>query len=139
MIDREKARRAFPEQCSFGISVGAILGVLGAWWLYRGKFPLAAPLFASIGGLLLLLAVVAPSALVHPHRAWMRLGEGLSFVMTRLVLLVVFVLVVTPIGLFRRLTGADPLRRRAAVKAGESAWHPYPARHLDTKHYEKSF
>ncbi len=67
----------------------------------------------------------------------MVLGEALSAVASRVVLLLVFALVVTPIGVLRRLLGADPLRRRAERSA--SAWHPYPRRHLDPRHYEKTF
>ena len=67
----------------------------------------------------------------------MALAEGLSFVMTRVVLGIVFFLVVTPIGAIKRLTGWDPLRRRS--RPAPSYWGAYPERQRDPRHYEKMF
>jgi hypothetical protein len=122
---------------SFGLVVGGILAAFGLWWLYRGKFPSVAPFVAGVGVLLAVLGAAAPGTLTVPNRLWMRFGEALSFVMTRVVLAIVFYLVVTPIGWIRKATGGDPLRRRGA--SGETYWHPYPARQRDTKHYEKMY
>ena len=127
------------EHRSFGLTVGGILAAFGCWWLYRRKFGPLAPAFVVGGALLVLLGATAPRLLAVPYRLWMALAEGLSFVMTRVILLVVFALVITPIGVVRRLTGADPLRRRAASGKDEGAWHPYPARHRDPRHYERTF
>ena len=91
----------------------------------------------GIGGVLLMLGFVYPRALVWPNRIWMRFAEALSYVMTRVILGIVFFLVLTPIGLVRRMTGWDPLGRRRAP--GESYWVPYPERQHDPKHLEKMF
>jgi hypothetical protein len=125
------------EHRSFGLLVGGILAAFGGWWLFRGKFQTAAPAFLAVGLLLVLLGAAAPRLLARPYRLWMALAEGLSFVMTRVVLLIVFALVVTPIGILRRLSGADPLRRRAGMDGG--SWQPYPERHRDPRHYERMF
>lgn len=117
--------------------VGAVLVLLGGGWLFRGRYSLLAPVLLSAGLLLAAAGVLLPSALVLPRKGWMVLGEALSAVASRVVLLFVFALVVTPIGVLRRLLGADPLRRRG--ERNESAWHPYPRRHLDPRHYEKTF
>ena len=127
------------EHRGFGFTVGGILAALGLWWLYRGKFGSVAPGFLAAGALLLLLAAAAPRRLAVPYRLWMGLAEVLSSVMTHVVLLVVFALVVTPTGLVRRLTGADPLRRRGGNGEGGGSWQPYPERHRDPRHYERTF
>jgi hypothetical protein len=49
----------------------------------------------------------------------MRLGEGLAWINTRIILGVVFYGVVTPIGLVMRMFGHDPMRRRLE-RTGES-------------------
>jgi ABC-type uncharacterized transport system permease subunit len=67
----------------------------------------------------------------------MGLAEGLSYVMTRVILALVFFFVVTPIGLVRKMVGGDPLNRRAART--ESYWKPYLARQTDPRHYEKMY
>jgi Saxitoxin biosynthesis operon protein SxtJ len=122
---------------SFGLTVGGITALLGGWWIYRGKFVSIAPISVGLGGLLLLLGLAAPAALRVPHRLWMGLGEALGFVMSRLVLAIVFFLVVTPIGFIRRRLGADPLRRRAA--SAETYWEDYPVSRQDRRHYKKMY
>jgi hypothetical protein len=91
-----------------------------------------------VGGLLLVLGAILPAALSLPRRLWMGLAEALSFVMTRVVLAVVFFGLVTPIGILRKALGRDPLRRRGRA-AAESYWLPYSARQADARHFEKMY
>ena len=121
----------------FGLLVGAIFALFGGWWLYRGKFHVTAEVFLAGGALLVLLGALAPRALVWPHRLWMGFAEKLGAVMTVVILAIVYYLVVTPIGVGKRLFGWDPLARRAP--AGASYWQPYSPRHHDPKHFEKMF
>jgi len=129
--------RSHRAERSFGLLVGGAFLLAGAWWTYRHRFPTAAPVAAGLGLVLVALALVVPRALYWPNRAWMALAEVLSFVSTRVVLAVVFFLVITPIGLVKRMTGWDPLRRRGA--SAPSYWRPYPERQRDTRHYEKMY
>ena len=121
----------------FGLVVGGVFVLLGVWWLYRGKFTSAAQVVIPLGSLLVLLGLIWPRALVVPNRAWMLLAEALSFVTTRIILGVVFFLVVTPIGIVKRLSGWDPLNRRGPRSA--SYWRPYAERQRDRRHYEKMY
>jgi hypothetical protein len=121
----------------FGLIVGAVFVLLGCWWIYRGKFTSVAYVFLPLGSTLILLGLVWPRALVYPNQAWMKLAEALSFVMTRLILGVVFFLVVTPIGIIKRLFGWDPLSRRSGRSA--SYWTAYSERQRDPRHYEKMY
>ena len=121
----------------FGLVVGGISILLAAWWFYRDKFGAARPAMFIVGGMLVVLALIWPRALVWPNKAWMLLAEGLSFVTTRVILAIVFFLVVTPIGVVKRVFGWDPLNRRNA--GGGSYWRPYPARQRDRRHYEKMY
>jgi len=131
---RKKSRRAERE---FGLIVGGVLLLLSGWWLYRGKLPAVTQVSLPLGGLLVLLGLIFPAALVWPNKAWMALAEVLSFVSTRIILAFVFFGIVTPIGLVKRLFGWDPLRRRAA--RSDSYWAPYSERQRDPRHYEKMF
>ena len=130
-------RQSYRRERSFGLTVGGVLIALGAWWVYRDKFAPAASALLAGGAALSLLGAAAPALLVHPYRWWMALAEKMSWVMTRVILAIVYYIIVMPIGIARRLTGADPLRRRHPP-AG-SSWAPYPARHRDPRHYDKSF
>lgn len=128
------SRRAERE---FGLIVGGVLLVLSLWWLYRGKFPALSHVTLPLGGLLVLLGLIFPAALVWPSKAWMALAEALSYVTTRIILAFVFFVIVTPIGFIKRLFGWDPLHRRAAKS--DSYWQPYSERQRDPRHYEKMF
>jgi hypothetical protein len=131
------SRKRFRAEREFGLIVGGVLVLLAGWWLYRGKFPGVAQIFLPVGALLVLLGLIWPRALVLPNKAWMLLAEGLSFVTTRIILGVVFFLMVTPIGVIKRLSGWDPLSRRAG--RSESYWKPYSERQRDRRHYEKMY
>jgi hypothetical protein len=130
-------KRSFRIEREFGLVVGAVFVLLGAWWIYRGKFSGIAYVVLPLGGALMLLGLVLPIALVYPNKAWMKLAEALSFVMTRLILGIVFFLIVTPIGVVKRLSGWDPLSRRG--KRSASYWQPYSDRQRDPRHYEKMY
>src|SRR5258708_2387960 len=131
---KKKSRRAERE---FGLIVGGVLLLLSGWWVYRGKFPALSHVTLPVGGVLVLLGLVFPAALVWPNKAWMGLAEVLSFVTTRIILAFVFFGIVTPIGLIKRSFGWDPLNRRAA--SSDSYWTPYSERQKDPRHYEKMF
>ena len=133
-VIKKKSRRAERE---FGLIVGGVLLLLSGWWLYRGKFPTLSHVTLPLGGLLVLLGLVFPAALVWPNKAWMALAEVLSFVTTRIILAFVFFVIVTPIGFVKRLFGWDPLHRRAPKS--DSYWKPYSERQRDPRHYEKMF
>src|SRR5690349_19895813 len=124
-------KKSFRKEREFGLIVGSIFVLLSLWWIYRGKFPHVYPITLFLGGLLVLLGPIFPRSLVLPNKAWMALAEVLSFVSTRVILAVVYFLVLTPIGLIKRLSGWDPLHRRAP--ASESYWRPYSERQRDAR------
>ncbi len=122
---------------NFGLIVGGVFTLLSVWWLYRGKFVSIAQWTVTLGLALIILGLIFPKALVYPNRAWMALAEVLAFISTRIILGLVFFLIVTPIGVAKRLLGWDPLNRRAVP--GPSYWHAYGERQRDPRHYEKMF
>lgn len=61
---------------------------------------------------LLILSMTAP-ALFRPFaRVWFRVAHEIGSLSSKSVLVLVFYAVVTPVGVVRRLLGADPLRTR---------------------------
>lgn len=130
-------KKSFRREREFGLVVGGVLVLLSSWWLYRGKFASVSPITLPLGWLLVLLGLLWPKALIWPNRGWMLLAEGLSFVMTRIILGIVFFLIMTPIGVVKRLSGWDPLDRRSGRRS--SYWRPYSERQRNPRHYEKMF
>lgn len=130
-------KRSWRVEREFGLIVGGMFLLLSVWWLYRGKFHTATQITLPLGAVLVFLGIVFPRVLFYPNKAWMAFAEVLSYISTRIILAFVYFLVITPIGLIKRMTGWDPLNRRAA--RGDTYWSDYSERQRDPRHYEKMF
>ena len=73
---------------------------------YFGKFPK----FLGVSIVLLLITMTWPKAFKPLAGLWFGLSHVMSQVVSKILLTVVFFVVVTPIGLIRRWTGADALQ-----------------------------
>jgi hypothetical protein len=79
------------------------IAVLGALFMWRGK---GEPVwFFAIAGTFLLLGLVVPVALKPVQKVWMALAIVLGWFMTRVILVIVFFVGVTPVALIARITG----------------------------------
>ena len=125
---------AHPER-SFGISVGIVLCLIAAVLAWRGRVG-RAEVAGGVGAVLLVAGLVHPPLLTYPSAAWWRFSRALGYVNARVLLSIIFFLILTPLGLFWRLTGKDPLARRRRNWPG---WAPYPARYKDAKHFDRMF
>jgi multisubunit Na+/H+ antiporter MnhG subunit len=67
-----------------------------------------AALLVPIG--LLVLTMAAPTAFRFLVRVWFGVSRLIGAVVSKVILTVLFFLVVTPVGLIRRMCGADPLK-----------------------------
>ena len=98
----------------FGLTVGGAFAVLSAitWW--RGHvWTMYA--FGSLGGLLILAGLVVPTYLGPVERAWMGFAHAISRVTTPIVMSVIYFLVLTPVGLIRRMTAGNSLVHQEAA------------------------
>ena len=68
---------------------------------------------------------------------WMTLVFPIGFVVSHVILLAIWWLVVTPIGLLMRLAGKDPMNRRFD-RAAATYWEPYSP-HGNKKRYFRQF
>jgi hypothetical protein len=123
-----------PER-SFGVSVGAVLCVLAAilWWRHRIT---RAEVLGGIGAVLLVLGLVAPPLLKYPSKYWWKFSLAFGRVMARFWLTLLFLVVLTPVGLIWKMIGRDPLSRRRDKWPG---WSPYPERYRSGKHYDQMY
>ena len=71
---------------------------------------------------LLLLGMVWPRAYSLLARLWLGISLLLGSIMSRVVLSIIFMAIVTPIALVMRLFGHDPMRRKAWKKGTESTF-----------------
>ncbi|HOP27552.1 MAG TPA: SxtJ family membrane protein [Candidatus Sabulitectum sp.] len=90
------------------VMAGALLAVTVLLFLKgRGGWMYTGGLSAAFIG----TALLAPSVLAPVERVWMIFAGALGFVMTNVLLTIVFFLAVTPTGLLMRLFRRDPLAR----------------------------
>ena len=96
---------------SFGFIVGGIFLIIGAWpVLFWGE---SIRIWAVlVSGMLLVLALVFPTSLKTVYHIWMRIGAGLGWVNTRIILAIGFFFVFSPMGIVIRLFGKDLLHRK---------------------------
>ena len=137
MTETVSKKKSWRTEREFGLVVGGVFLLLSGWWIYRGKLHTVTQITLPVGSVLVLLGIVIPRALFYPNKAWMALAEILSYVSTRIILAFVYFFIVTPIGFFKRLSGWDPLNRRAA--RSDSYWRDYSERQRDPRHYEKMY
>jgi hypothetical protein len=123
-----------PER-SFGVSVGAVLVVLAAIFVWRGR-PGRAEIVGAVGGVLLITGAVYPRLLKYPSRAWWAFSRALGYVNARVLLTILFGIVLVPLSLVWRVTGKDPLARSRRQWTG---WSPYPLRYRDRHHYDRMY
>lgn len=119
----------------FGLIVGPVILLLGAIFLWRHRgagWPLI-----SIGIVLVLAAGLAPVTLKWVHGPWMIAALALGWVMTRIILTIVFFLVVTLVGLLQRVFGKRAIE--VDFRAGAASyWQARTARPAP-EDYEKQF
>ena len=103
-----KADRA--ELRKFGLVMAAAFAILAClrWWI---KSDLPEILF-GISAVFFVFGVVLPMALGPVFRVWMKFAEVLNWVMTRILLTVVFFAAITPAAILYRLISGDPLKRK---------------------------
>ena len=86
-----------------GISVGVVLILISLLLWYLGKASFV--YFSIIGGLFVILSFVAIPVLRPFHKLWMMLALLMGFVMSRVILTLLYYLVLTPIGLLAMIVG----------------------------------
>ncbi|CAL68139.1 membrane protein [Christiangramia forsetii KT0803] len=106
---QDLTRRQYMET---GILLSVVLLVYG-WYGENWNFGLGA---AGI----LLVSLILPILLKPLAIAWFGLAKVLSFITSNILLTILFFLLVTPVGLFRRMLGKDSLKLKSFKKSSNS-------------------
>lgn len=136
IIEIKKIDSSMKKLREFGLLVGGVFAVLGIlfWWRGRAHFPF----FLLPGVLLVILGLVAPAILKPLQKVWMTLAILMGWVMTRLIISVVFYLAITPIALILRITGKDLLDLKLEPEK-TSYWKSRPSDERSASDYERQF
>jgi len=120
----------------FGLTMAIAFLLITFFILFRHKYSIMPTLLLS--AIFFVLSFVAPVLLEPVYTIWMRLALVLSWINTRLILLIMFYLIFTPIGLGMRLFGVDLLDRKID-KSKNSYWKKKEKREPSISNYERQF
>jgi hypothetical protein len=103
------ARLTAAEGRRFAFTLAAAFGGLAAllWWRERRAIATA---LAGVSVAFAVAGLLLPGRLGPVYRGWMGLAHAISKVTTPIFMGVVYYLVITPIGVVRRMAGGNPLR-----------------------------
>lgn len=121
----------------FGLTTGAILvGLFGLFFpfIFNKPFPYWPWIIFAV---LALMALAAPMSLAPVYKYWMKFGHFMgTYIMTPLIMLIVFAAMFVPIGLIRRLLGKDSMARKMDSSA---TTYRLPSEPKSAKNLEKPF
>ena len=120
----------------FGVTVGLLLMVLSGFFLWKGKESFEPMLFSGL--VLCLLGLMLPVALKPVYWIWMVIAVILGWIVTRVILSLLFYVVITPIGMLSRLSGSSFLNLKWN-KSKDSYWNSRPTKQRNSEDFEKQF
>ena len=120
---------------NFGFAIGFILLIIGLFLFVKGKDLFV--YFFSIGSISIVLGGITPFILKPIYKIWMIFAVIIGWIMTRIILSVLFFSIITIIGLFTRLIGKDFLNLKS--KSNESYWNIRNKERELNQDYEKQF
>ena len=120
---------------SFGITIGIILFIISGLLMYYNKE--AYQLIAIIASIFIVIGFILPILLKPIYFVWMIFAAILGWVMTRVILSLVFYLIITPIGLITRIIGEDFLALKKMNL--DSYWNHRDSSIELNQDYEKQF
>jgi multisubunit Na+/H+ antiporter MnhG subunit len=120
---------------SFGITMGVVFFVLAGIFFFKQKhFFMRNNLI--VAGVFILAGLVLPILLKPIYIVWMRLAFILGWVNTRLILIILFYLVFTPLALLMRLFKIDLLERK---NKDITYWKKKEKTDFNISNYERRF
>jgi polyferredoxin len=120
----------------FGTTMGIFFVLVAAFVFWRKKEEAVIYTFAALSVFFLFFAAVVPAWLKPIQKVWMTLALLMGWVMTRVLLAVLFYGILTPIAAITRIMKKNFLDLKVEKKA-PTYWKTHPARTRET--YEQQF
>ncbi|MCA9069869.1 MAG: hypothetical protein KDA84_13140 [Planctomycetaceae bacterium] len=122
----------------FGGGLTLFCLVLGGWIFWRdGQFDVAESILVTLATVAGVVTVFVPSWLYPIYCVFMVVSYPIGWVMSHVILAIVFYGVFTPIGLIMRVLGRDPMQRRWDSTI-DSYWVPHKSKG-STEDYFRQF
>jgi small-conductance mechanosensitive channel len=120
----------------FGLTIGIAFLLLAVLLFFTEKSSFI--YFGSLGTLLIIIGLVIPQTLKPINKVWMSLSIVLGWIMTRVILTILFYLAITPIGYLAKLFRKDFLDMKID-DSKESYWQKRVKKEFDPLDYERQF
>lgn len=120
----------------FGFVVGAFFLILAGWLWFKSRDPVFVGIVGGAGSALLIAGVFVPRILSGTYRLWMGMAFAIGWVMSRVMLIVLFYLVVVPTGIIARLAHKQFMAIDFKTRK-DTYWLPKTDSRQD--HYEKMY
>ena len=119
----------------FGITIGVILLIIAGFLFWKEKESFQ--ILLTFGVTFCILGIAIPFILKPIYWVWMIFATILGWIMTRVILSLLFYMILTPIGLISRLFGKQFLELKWN-KTDSTYWN-YRSKRLNRESYEKQF
>lgn len=120
----------------FGITVGSVLLAIGVMLFLSDKSSFI--YFGAIGFLLVFFGIIYPAILKPLNKIWMILAVILGWFSSRVILILLFYIVLMPLGFFLRISGKDFLKLRIDKNA-KTYWEKRDKITKELIDYERQF
>lgn len=111
--------KLYKEERNFGLMFsGMVLALVGFRYYRVELYSIPVVVF---GVFLTFLAVLLPKMFVYPLKGWILLGDFMGKINSYLILTLIFIVLIIPMGLIRRLVKGDTLSLKSEPKP--SCWH----------------
>jgi len=120
----------------FGLSVGIVLFIISAllFWFDKTSYLI----FGIIGVSLIILAIVYPKLLKPFNKVWMSIAIVLGWFMTKVILIILFYIILTPIGIIAKIFGKKFLNLKKD-KAVNTYWEYRKDEKISKSNLENQF
>ena len=120
----------------FGITVGIILIVIAGYLFWKEKESFQ--ILLTVGVVLCIFGLAIPVILKPIYWVWMIFATILGWIMTRMILSLIFYIIITPIGIISRFFGKQFLELKYDKSIG-SYWNYRINKGKGISNYEKQF
>jgi hypothetical protein len=119
----------------FGLTMGVVFLVFSGLLFFRQKYTVAGDVLA-VSCIFFIVGFVFSFLLKPVYIVWMRFAFILGWINTRIILVILFYLIFTPVGLFMRLFRVDLLERKMKE---ETYWKEKEKVEFNPLNYERRF
>ena len=113
-------------------------GTLGTLAWFDGRPLLLSQILWALAVVVGLLGLLAPAAVRPVWVVMMAVALPIGFVVSTILMTIIFFVILTPVGFLMRLSGYDPMRRGRSAGAAASFWIERP-RTTDVRRYFRQY